>query len=250
MLKWLKNRFNKKYFSYEEKKFSDKLKLIEGLLPFKIKKKEYFLKAITHRSILESNPGLKKSNERLEFLGDAVLGMIVAEFLFDKFSEEGEGQLTKYRSHLVKKETLAEIAEEMDLKSILIFDKRYIRSYHEGIKTITADALEALIGAIYLDSGLERAQEFIHKWIIKPNFESGRYQEDTNYKGQLLELTHAKNLLPPVYDIIEEIGPEHDKIFTAKVEIGDKLSAIGEGKNKKNAEQEAARKALEILKLK
>ena len=244
MLNWLKNSFNKLYFSYREKKFSDKLRLIEGLLPFKIKRKEYFLKAITHRSILESNPELKKSNERLEFLGDAVLGLIVAEFLFEKFTEEGEGQLTKYRSHLVKKETLAEIADEMDLKSIIIYDKRYIRSYHEGIKTITADALEAIIGAIYLDSGIDRAKEFIYKWIIEPSFESGKYQEDKNFKGQLLELTHAKNLTPPVY----EIGPEHDKIFTAKVDIGEEISALGEGKNKKNAEQEAARKALEILK--
>lgn len=248
MLSWLKNRLNKFYFSYEEKKFFDKLKLIEELLSFKIKNKEYFLKAITHRSILESRPELKKSNERLEFLGDAVLGLVVAEFLFEKFSHEGEGQLTKYRSHLVKKETLAEIADAMDLKSILIFDKRYIRSYHEGIKTITADALEALIGAIYLDSGINHAKEFIHKWIINPSFESGKYQEDTNYKGQLLELTHTKNLAPPLYDIIEEIGPEHDKIFTAKVEFGDNFSTIGEGKNKKNAEQEAARKALLLLK--
>lgn len=248
MLKWLKNRFKKLYFSYEEKKFSDKLKLIEELLSIKIKNKEYYLKAITHRSILESRPELKKSNERLEFLGDAVLGMVVAEFLFGKFSEEGEGQLTKYRSHLVKKETLAEIADRMDLKSIIIFDKRFIRSYKEGIKTITADALEALIGAIYLDAGLIRAKDFIHKWIIEPNFESGKYQEDTNYKGQLLELSHAKNLTPPSYEIVEEIGPEHDKIFAAKVEIGDQISTIGEGKNKKYAEQEAARKALEILK--
>ena len=136
----------------------------------------------------------------------------------------------------------------MDLKSILIYDKRYIRSYKEGIKTITADALEAIIGAIYLDSGLNLAKEFVHKWIIKPNFESGKYQEDTNYKGQLLELTHARNLTSPVYEIIEEIGPEHDKIFTSKVEIGNSITALGEGKNKKYAEQEAARKAFFILK--
>lgn len=248
MLKWLKNRFKKLYNSYKEKKFIDKINLIEELLAFKIRKKEYFIKAITHRSILESKPELNKSNERLEFLGDAVLGLVVAEFLFEKFENEDEGQLTKYRSHLVKKETLAEIASAMDLKSILIFDKRYIRSYNEGIKTITADALEALIGAIYLDSGIKRAKEFIYKWIIIPNFKSGKYQEDTNYKGQLLELTHSKNITPPEYEIIEEIGPEHDKIFTAKVEFGENLKAIGDGKNKKNAEQEAARKALELLK--
>jgi ribonuclease-3 len=207
----------------------------------------YFAKALTHRSYLEKKTALRKSNERLEFLGDAVLGVIVAESLFSKFPDEDEGFLTKTRSHMVDKNALFESAELLGLKQYLFYDKRFIKDSEAGLKTILADCMEALIGAIYLDQGIETAEEFISKWILNPNLESGKYQIDNNYKGQLLEYTHAKKMLPPEYVLVSSEGPDHKKEFIVEVKIDNITYCIGKGRNKKSAEQEAAQKTLHNL---
>lgn len=203
-----------------------------------------FAKALTHRSYLERNTELSKSNERLEFLGDAVLGMVVAEILFVKFKEEDEGFLTKTRSHIVDKNALYDSAERLKLKKYLLYDKRFIKSSEEGIKTILSDCLEALIGAIYLDQGLDKVKNFIIKWIAQPNLDSGNYQVDNNFKGQLLEYTHSKKLSPPDYIVISSEGPDHNKEFIVEVQIDKSKHGIGKGRNKKSAEQEAAKLTL------
>jgi ribonuclease-3 len=230
-----------------KKRQERKLRKLEKKLNIKIHNSELFLKALTHSSFVDEERGLTESNERLEFLGDAVLGLVVAEFLFNKFPEEEEGFLTKIRSRLVYKDALAEAAKSIDLESYVLFNKKFVGNSKEGRKTIIADAMEALIGAIYLDSGLYVAKQFIYERIVKPNFESGKFKEDKNYKGRLLEFTHAKKLGTPRYETVREDGPEHDKTFTVEVLINDFPFGMGTGKSKKSAEQEAAKEALKKL---
>ncbi|MEN8192584.1 MAG: ribonuclease III [Bacteroidota bacterium] len=203
-----------------------------------------FVKALTHRSYLENSPVLEKSNERLEFLGDAALGLVVAERLFMKFPDEDEGFLTKTRSHMVYKNELYNAAVRIGLIDFILYDKRFIKNSEEGTKTISADTVEALIGAIYLDSGIDEAKKFIDKWIINPNMRSGRYQIDTNYKGQLLEYTHQEKMETPEYVLTSSEGPDHDKEFQIEVKIDGISYGNGKGRNKKMAEQSAAKDAL------
>lgn len=229
------------------KLINEKIGLLEEFLGFQINHREYFVKALTHRSFLELSDEIEKSNERLEFLGDSVLNLIAGEYLFLHFPDEGEGFLTKSRSHLVRREALADASEVMQLHRFLLYDKRFLKGSDEGMRTVMADALEALTGAIYMDKGLEGAKEFLLEYVIRPFLIDGRYQEDTNFKGQLLEYTHANNFHPPSYKIIKEQGPDHDKIFTVEVIIGEDVRGIGAGKNKKSAEQDAAKDILDKL---
>lgn len=230
--------------NYESKKLKD----LSKKLKLNFDNPQLFIKALTHRSYLESSPLLEKSNERLEFLGDAALGLVVAETLFKKFKEEDEGFLTKTRSHLVYKNELFNAANRFGLLDFILYDKRFIKNSEEGLKTILADCVEALIGAIYLDSGIEEVKKFVMKWIIKPNIESGKYQIDNNFKGQLLEYTHQEKLTPPDYVIVHSEGPDHAKIFQVEVIINGKSYGIGKGRSKKTAEQIAAKNALVSLK--
>ncbi|MFC2134275.1 ribonuclease III [Bacteroidota bacterium] len=225
-----------------------KIKSLERLLGFKVTSTEYYIKALTHRSYLEIAPDINKSNERLEFLGDSVLGVIVAEYLFKNFSDKEEGFLTKSRSHIVNRDALASIAQNIKLDKFLLYNEKFLKDSDEGMKTIMADALEALIGAIYIDLGIDKAIQFVTKNIIEPSLINGYYRIDTNYKGQLLEFTHARNMGTPSYRVINEDGPDHNKLFTVEVFIGDHIFGEGIGKSKKAAEQEAAQLALKKLK--
>ena len=237
-------------FSFRERNLHseferEKLGLLESRLGFKFGKTEYYIKALTHRSYLELAPELEKSNERLEFLGDAVLGLVVAEMLFKEFPSEPEGFLTKYRSHLVDKDALFQSAKKLKLIDYVLYDKRYVRGSEQGVKTIVADCLEALIGAIYLDKGLNEAVAFIFRWIVHPKFASGDVKVDKNYKGRFLEFTHSQKLEAPRYLVISEEGPDHNKKFVVEVFVGEESYGLGEGKNKKTAEQQAAKVAIQ-----
>ncbi len=228
---------------------AERKKKLKNLLGFNISDESLYVKALTHRSYLEISPEQIKSNERLEFLGDSILSLITAEFLFKKFPDEKEGFLTKIRSHLVDTSSLIKTAIPMELMEIMFFDKRFLDLHGNGIKKISADAVEALIGAVYLDKGLDQTRQFVKKWIIMPNLKSGAYKIDTNYKGQLLELTHTKQLGMPSYFVTKEDGPEHDKIFEVTVKINSKIYGFGQGHNKKSAEQKAAEKAIKTINL-
>jgi len=225
----------------------EKLSLLGAKLNLNFGKTGYYIKALTHRSFLELSPDFEKSNERLEFLGDAVLGLVTAERLFKEYPSKHEGFLTKYRSHLVDKDSLFRAANKINLIDYVLYDKRYVRGSDEGKKTIVADCMEALIGAIYLDKGLEAAADFIHKWIVTPNIESGHVKVDKNHKGKLLEYTHLHKLPNPRYKIMSEDGPDHNKQFVVHAIISDDQWGKGEGKNKKSAEQEAAKNLLEKI---
>ncbi|MCL5265052.1 MAG: ribonuclease III [Chloroflexi bacterium] len=202
--------------------------------------------AFVHRSYLNENPGFPlSSNERLEFLGDAVLGFVVAEYLYEKFPSMSEGELTGLRAALVRAETLARVASTLELGEYLLLGRGEAATGGRGRQTILSRTLESLIGALFLDRGLERAKSFI---LSSLQSELQRIQEQKlakDYKSRLQELTQAKWQLTPTYRTISAVGPDHAKVFTVEVVTGDRILAQGSGTSKQEAQQNAARSALE-----
>jgi ribonuclease-3 len=218
---------------------------------YKIIDKSFFISALTHRSFLKIRKDQIKtginSNERLEFLGDAVLDLIVAEFLYKNFPLNEEGDLTKFRSILVNKRFLSERAKVINLQEYLLASNTAIKSIEEGYDAILADAYEALIGAIFLDSGYESAKKFLSKEIFAKLDVKWLNQFDENHKSKFLEYAQAHTDYIPEYQVVKEEGPEHNKLFTVEVYLAGKCLGIGKGKSKKQAEQEAAKNALQNL---
>lgn len=187
------------------------------------------------------------SNERLEFLGDAVLNLLVAEYLFETRSMAPEGELTKLRSRLVNRKALALYAKNLGLERFLLTSAQADQLPGRGMETILSDAYEAVVGAIYLDGGYEEARGFISRTVIG-TFRTGQIGAlDENYKSMLLEHAQAEGMGVPRYTTVGEKGPDHDRTFTVAVQIGGEQYGSGSGKNKKDAEQEAARTALKSL---
>ena len=220
---------------------------LEEIIGYPIKDKSHYIQALMHRSFLEELEDDDISNERLEFLGDSVLSLIVAEYLFENFPKENEGFLTKIRARLVNRFALSDAAEDIGLANFILINQNLTNTFSRASKTVLSDAFEAIIGAIYLDHGLEISKKFIHRVLINPIIKDGVYLVDENYKSQLLEYAQANKIEAPNYIVIKEEGPQHDRIFTVKVNIGENYFGIGTGKNKKTAEQNAARATLEKL---
>lgn len=233
-------------FRSHEKVAKERIKKLEKIISHKIDKPELFLEALTHRSVLDSKR-FKTSNERLEFLGDAVLGFIIARELYHRFPEKDEGYLTKTRSNFVNKNSLFEAGKRIELQNLLFINTDLMNSGNFGQKTVVSDAFEALIGAIYLVNGFEVTVNFIKRYVVEPNFQLKLHLIDENFKSQLLELAQSVKLDIPRYYVILEEGPEHDRIFTVEARIGTTTLGTGKGKNKKAAEQEAARQALAVF---
>jgi len=248
-LKSLINKRKKLKASFSSDKFltNEQLTELEKRIGFPFIDKSYYIQALIHRSFLDKIEEDDSSNERLEFLGDAVLNLVVANYLFDHFPDEDEGFLTKVRAKLVNRYTLSECAEKLNLNEFLLLNKNISDKSNRGIKTIQSDAFEAIIGALYLDLGLETCKKFIEKILIKPFIDSGNHLIDQNYKSQLLEYTQSEKMELPVYTLLNEEGPQHDRTFTIQVKIGENLTGIGVGKNKKSAEQEAAKNLIRLL---
>jgi ribonuclease-3 len=204
--------------------------------------------ALVHSSYVNENPGLAPtSNERLEFLGDAVLGLVVAERLYQDFPQFTEGRMTRLRAALVRRETLARMAQAIGLGDYLYLGKGEEASGGRQKPVNLAGAVEAVIGAIFLDQGLARARDFTLK-LLEADLQKAVTQGGSiDYKSELQELIQAREQQTPSYHIIESTGPEHDKRFTVEVKVGDTLLGRGSGKSKKAAESEAARVALEKL---
>jgi ribonuclease-3 len=225
-------------------------KAFEETIGCEIINKNIFINALTHRSFLKSKNlnGIKlNSNERLEYLGDAILDSVVAEYLYKNFPTSEEGDLTKFRSVLVNHRFLAERAKEIELQKYMLAAPTALKSIEDGYDTILSDAYEALIGAIFLDRGYEAAKEFLNEQIFKKLDVKWLNQFDENYKSRLLEYTQANTDFIPEYDVIQEEGPEHNKLFTVEVKINEMALGIGKGRTKKQAEQEAASNALRNL---
>jgi len=210
---------------------------------------DFLIEAFTHRSYLNEHREYAGShNERLEFLGDAVLELSVTDFLFKKFPEKSEGELTNLRAALVNTVSLAESAQKIGINDFLLLSKGESKDTGRARDVILADAFEAIIGALYLDGGYANAERFIAQNLygkIDAVIANRAYQDA---KSRFQELAQEKKGITPNYQTLSEVGPDHDKRFTVGVFIGDSEIARGEGQSKQEAEQSAAQAALTALK--
>lgn len=237
--------FFRTLFNKEEKEFIKKLKLITGILPYN---PLIFKIAFTHSSLAKKNAnGVDEveCNERLEYLGDAVLGFVVAEYLFKKYPKKDEGFLTEMRSKIVSRNTLNEIAMKIGIDSLIQYDTKNMSSN----QSILGNALEALIGAIYLDQGFVAAKNYIYKTIINGHIDVNELEKtDYNFKSKLLEFAQKKKTEPISYELISEENRGSHKVFTVGVKLGKKIISQATDTKKKNAEQKASELALAELK--
>ena len=203
--------------------------------------------ALYHRSILNEAPEDIESNERLEFLGDAVLGLVISERLFKDYPDLSEGKLSQIRAILVRWDALANAAERISLGDYLVLGKGEEMSGGRKRPSNLAGALEALIGAAYLDGGLRVAQKLVLK-LLKPDLDEIAAQGfSADSKSELQHLAQTRWREIPHYGLISSEGPDHAKLFTVEVSVGDQVMGRGQGRNKKQAELNAARQALETL---
>ncbi len=204
--------------------------------------------AFTHRSYLnEHRKTVKEHNERLEFLGDAVLELVVTEYLYGNY-DEPEGILTNWRSSLVRTESISAAAAKYGFEPLLRLSRGEKRGTERARAQILANSFEAIIGALYLDQGYEAAKKFITKSILSTLdeiLESGSWMDP---KSHLQELAQSQEIATPVYKVMDEHGPDHDKLFTVGVYVNNKLRGKGQGPSKQAAQQQAAEKALEHYK--
>ena len=204
--------------------------------------------ALVHSSYINENPGfVLTSNERLEFLGDAVLGLIVAEKLYQDFPHSDEGEMTRLRAALVRRNTLACMARTIKLGDYLYLGKGEETSGGRRKPANLAGALEAMIAAIFLDQGSTTTEEVILRLFNEELQKVANQGAGVDYKSQLQELIQAREQQTPAYQLVEAMGLEHDRRFTVEVRVGDTVLGKGSGKSKKAAETEAARTALEQL---
>jgi ribonuclease-3 len=202
--------------------------------------------AFTHRSYLnEHREEAAGHNERLEFLGDAVLELISTHFLYEKFPEQDEGELTAYRAALVNAVTCAEVANELNMNDFLLLSRGEAKDQGRARQVLLANAFEALVGAIYLDQGYDAARVFIEKHLFPKIDEIVKKKLWRDAKSAFQEKAQDAEGATPRYAVIRESGPDHDKQFIVGVYIKEALVAQGNGKSKQEAEQEAARAALE-----
>lgn len=207
--------------------------------------------ALVHSSYCNENPDLSyASNERLEFLGDAVLNLVVTKELYDKFPELSEGELTEIRASLVCRNTLAQLAASQQLGDWLLLGRGEELSGGRRKESNLANAMEALIGALYLDQGLAKARRFV-LGQIRPQLERIRAGKMVpNYKALLQELIQGQGKPTPVYRLVQATGPDHSKEFTAEVAVNGEVLGMGTGRTKKIAESQAARAAWEKMRCK
>lgn len=231
------------------KELIEKLSQLEEKIGLSFKNKELMIQAMAHRSYLNENPDFKlQNNERLEFLGDAVLEIIVTEYLYNNYPDKQEGDLTNWRAALVNAKMLSQVSRKIDLSNFLLLSKGESQDGGKARQYILADAFEALIGAIYLDLGYDACSEFIGKYVIDelPQIiEKGLFRDA---KSTLQEQAQDRMGATPTYKVLEESGPDHLKHFIVGVFLNNGLVAEGEGSSKQEAEERAAKKALEVKK--
>jgi ribonuclease III len=224
------------------------LKKLQQEFLYEFKNTDILDQALRHSSFVNENLELDiQDNERLEFLGDAVLNLVVGHILMKRYPELNEGDLSKIRAGLVNESQLAYIAEQMDLGSYIQLGKGEIQTKGWEKKSILANTFEAVIAAVYLDGGFDEAFNIIDI-RFSPLFDDVvTSPANQDYKSRVQELVQMKGQEMPVYTVVRESGPDHNKTFRVRLEVGE-LQAEGSGKSKKAAEQEAARKGLELLK--
>lgn len=210
------------------------------------KNQDLYLQALTHRSWVNENDTKRGTNERLEFLGDAVLEFIVSKAIYDKFPNEEEGYLTALRANLVNTKNLSQVAEKLKIGDEIFLSKGEIDGGGRTNSSLLADTVEAIIGALYLDQGIDMAKKFVEENILV-DVDKKAALPLKDPKSLLQEKVQAKSLPAPKYQVISEEGPDHNKKFTVEVIINGQPASQGTGKSKSEAEQDAASRALDSV---
>jgi len=230
-------------YSQQDKKLIAAVKQIMGKKPTNL---DLYKLAFSHTSIAKENSdGFKESNERLEYLGDAVLGMVIAEYLFKRFPYKDEGFLTEIRSRLVSRESLGQLARKIGLDKLVVYDMK--RKTALSFKYLHGDTMEAFIGAIFLDKGIKFCSKFITRNMLNAHIDLKHIiDNDNNYKSKLIEWSQRQGKTVK-FEMVDEKEHSHQKQFKIQVIIGEEVISSGLGFSKKNAEQDAARRACESL---
>ena len=225
----------------KEKDFTE----FENIIGVEFKNKSILIQSLTHRSFLNEHRSSKAGhNERLEFLGDAVLELVVTHYLYEKYPTKTEGDMTSIRSALVNAQTCADVAKEINLNEFLLLSKGEAKDTGRARQYILANALEAVIGAIYLDRGYDFAKDFIFRFMITMTERIVSEELWVDAKSKFQERAQDEAAITPSYKTTKEEGPDHDKKFTVGVFLKQDLVAEGVGESKQEAEQDAARRAL------
>ncbi len=234
---------------------SVRLEELETAIQYRFADRELLTRALTHYShVYERLPAgaprtVLRDNEQFEFLGDAILGFVVSEWLVAQFPDYSEGKLSERKAHLVSSAHLLAVARQLNIGAYLFLGKGEEMSGGREKKGMLADAVEALIAAVYLDGGMDAARKTIHCCVLTDAAAGGGgdLSHKPDYKTALQELARARNLPMPVYEVVRETGPEHAKIFTVQARLGADCTGHGEGSTKKSASQRAARRVYDNL---
>lgn len=219
---------------------------LEKLIDYKFKNRDLITTALTHSSYANELHDGTKYNERLEFLGDSVLSIVVSEYIYLNCPQLPEGELTKLRASLVCEKSLYVYARQINLGSFIRLSRGEKRNGGDDRPSILADAFEALIAAIYLDGGIEAVSKFILRFVV-PDIKSSKPKKFKDYKTSLQEIIQKNPEERLEYVLVKESGPDHDKHFVVEVHLNSNVIGKGGGKSKKEAEQQAAREALELM---
>ena len=216
-------------------------------LPMRFKDNFLLTRALTHRSYLNENRSVLEDNERLEFLGDSILGYVVAEWLYNNFPEKKEGVLTKLHSALVHTQQLADFAKKINLGSVMLLGRKKDQAGGRDRSAILCDAFEALIAAIYLDTDITTVKEFLYPFLKNEINTILANHSEEDVKSLLQEWAQSHGFSSPVYQLADEIGPDHAKTFVVKAVLDDKVLSTGSGPSKQHAEKAAAQESLKAL---
>ena len=219
---------------------------LEKALQYRFKDRKYLLNALTHSSYANENKRSLGSNERLEFLGDSVLGYIVADYLFRNYPDLPEGELTRTRAALVCEKACCGFSRQLGVGDALLLSHGEQNSGGRNRSSILADAFEAILAAVYLDGGMEEARKLVLRFVV-PLITATRAKTFRDYKTKLQELIQQNPEESLEYVLTGESGPDHDKHFTVEVHLNSNVIGKGGGRSKKEAEQQAAREALELM---
>ncbi len=221
--------------------------VLERNLNLQFKNKDLLIQAFCHRSYLNENPSFRLgNNERLEFLGDAVLELVVTEDIFKNYPKESEGTMTSWRSALVNAKMLSEIASELNFNDFLLLSKGESKESGKARQYILANTFEAFIGALYLDQGYNACQDFIKKHLVVKLPEIIKKGLFKDAKSRFQEVAQEREGITPSYKVLKEWGPDHAKVFVVGVFLGEELVAKGRGSSKQEAQEEAAQKAFQV----
>jgi ribonuclease-3 len=230
------------------KQASSLLLACQKVIGYKFENPELLLQALKHRSYLSvSQEARLQSNERLEFLGDAVLELATTDYLYRHFREASEGELSKMKSILVSRKALAQVAGIFHLGEFVLMNRGEAKSGGRKRTSNLANTFEAILGAMFLDAGFDRARAFVEKHLLRRSNELLQARTMQNYKSQLLEYVQAQGWDLPEYSVVEESGPDHEKEFQVAVQVRDEVFGPVKGSSKKRAEQGVAMQALRVL---